>query len=63
MLVFLPDGNTTTDLDYFIQHDFNAKLINKAYYVQQATKLEIELPKMKFGNHLDITEVSLMIVS
>lgn len=63
MLVFLPDGNTTTDLDNFIRNDFNAKLINKAYYVQEATKLQIEIPRMKFGSSMDITDVSLMTVS
>lgn len=59
MLIFLPDGKSTTDLANFIRDDFDADLINEAYYIQQATEVNVELPKMTFEFNMDLTEVSL----
>lgn len=62
MLIFLPDGNSTTDLANFIRDDFDAELITKAYYIQHATPIYVELPKMSFEFSMDLTEVSLELI-
>lgn len=57
MLIFLPMEKSINALDNFIRDEFTEEIIFSAHKYGFYEKVDVQLPKMNFGNRYRITQV------